>query len=106
MEDPNQDTDGDGLTDAQETVLGLDPNVSDAAFIAAVKSHPEYFGLHAVAEIQELRLTAPRLTRPTATSSAVGFDLQEWNNAWQTRESLLSTTPDTGAKGFFRLETP
>lgn len=41
----DQDTDGDGLTDAQEAVLGTDPMVSDAALFGAIRSNPDFFGL-------------------------------------------------------------
>ncbi|MCW1884845.1 thrombospondin type 3 repeat-containing protein [Luteolibacter flavescens] len=40
------DSDGDGLTDAQEAVLGLNPNVDDSALIAAIRANPGWFGLH------------------------------------------------------------
>jgi hypothetical protein len=48
------DTDGDGLTDAQEATLGLDPNVSDAAFIAALRANPGLAGVHSTDEIAEV----------------------------------------------------
>jgi len=49
------DSDGDGLTDAQEAVLGLDPNVPDTAFIAALRANPGFAGLHSTEEIAEVR---------------------------------------------------
>lgn len=48
---PLDDNDGDGLTNGQEETLGLDPEVSDAALIAAIRSHPHYFGLYDTAGI-------------------------------------------------------
>src|SRR5690606_23886809 len=39
------DSDGDGLTDAQEVALGLDPTVSDQALIEAIRANPELLGL-------------------------------------------------------------
>ena len=39
------DADGDGLTDAQELEVGLNPTVSDADLIQAIRDHPEFFGL-------------------------------------------------------------
>ncbi len=41
----DRDTDGDGLTDLQEIALGLDPTVSDAGLIQAIRENPEFFGL-------------------------------------------------------------
>ncbi len=42
---PGDDSDGDGLTNAQESVLGLDPAVSDASLVAAIRANPGFFGL-------------------------------------------------------------
>gem|GEM_PF-7108009 len=39
------DNDRDGLTNKQETELGLDPNRSDADLILAIRAHAEFFGL-------------------------------------------------------------
>lgn len=50
------DTDGDGLTDAQEATLGLDPNASDTAFIAALRANPGLAGVHSTEEIAEVHV--------------------------------------------------
>lgn len=47
----DDDADDDGLTDAQEAVLGTDPNVSDATLIAGIQAHPEWFDLYSAADI-------------------------------------------------------
>ena len=39
--DPNADTDNDGITDVRESVLGMNPAVSDASFIASVEIRGE-----------------------------------------------------------------
>lgn len=50
----DDDSDDDGLTDEQETVLGLDPNVSDAALIAGIQAHPDWFDLYSADGILDL----------------------------------------------------
>lgn len=40
------DRDGDGLTDEQEMLLGLNPDVSDYALVTAIRNHPDYFSLY------------------------------------------------------------
>jgi hypothetical protein len=50
----DNDPDHDGLTNAQEAVLGLNPNVSDAALIAGIQAHPDWFGLYTTAGILNL----------------------------------------------------
>lgn len=48
---PGTDSDGDGLADGEEAVLGLDPFVSDAALISAIQAHPDWFGLDSASGI-------------------------------------------------------
>lgn len=48
------DTDDDGLSDTQEAVLGLDPNVSDESLIAVIQAHPDWFGLYSASGIMDL----------------------------------------------------
>jgi hypothetical protein len=50
------DTDGDGLLDSQEIALGLDPNVSDAAFIAALRANPGWVALHSTDEVTDVSI--------------------------------------------------
>lgn len=40
------DSDGDGLSDAQEAVLGLNPGIDDSSLVAAIREHPDWFDLH------------------------------------------------------------
>lgn len=53
-EDP--DSDGDGLTDAQEAILGTDPHVPDTALIAAIRANPGWFDLHSDEEIADVKI--------------------------------------------------
>jgi hypothetical protein len=71
---PPADSDGDGLTDLQEQVLGLDPQVSNAALIAAIKSHPDYFDLFDDAGISAL--TQGGVILPQVGSEVVNFTIE------------------------------
>ncbi len=71
---PPGDSDGDGLTDVQEQVLGLDPQVSNAALIAAIQSHPDYFELFDASGI--LGLTQGGVVLPQTGIDAVNFTLE------------------------------
>ncbi len=71
---PPADFDGDGLTDLQEQVLGLDPQVSNAALIAAIKSHPDYFDLFDDAGI--LGLAQGGVVLPQTGAEVVNFTIE------------------------------
>jgi lysophospholipase L1-like esterase len=93
---PDDDRDGDGIPDVRELVLGLDPMVSDASFIAAVKNHPEYFDLHDKAEIFDLRISRPALMGTFDFSIQGGPD-------WSVLEDFRLGVPMDGERGFFRV---
>ena len=71
---PSSDSDGDGLTDVQEQVLGLDPQVSNAALIAAIKSHPDYFDLFDDAGI--IGLAQGGVILPQTGAEVVNFTIE------------------------------
>lgn len=96
----NDDSDGDGITDQRELILGLDPNVSDASFIQAVKDHPDFFSLHAPGEILDLRVSQPRFT----SALELDFSLEEGSGAfWEPIEDFLSPVPAGTDRGFYRI---
>lgn len=98
---PNEDSDEDGITDVRESILGMNPEVSDAAFIAAVKSNPEYFDLHSENEIQDLLVTQPFLSGSGAPSFNLGFSML--NSDWSVFEDFSLTIPGDVDRRFFRL---
>lgn len=104
------DTDGDGLTDGQETVLGLDPFVSNAALVAAIKANPGYFGLYNSAGM--LQLTNGGVVLPQTGNDPVGFtfEVQHSTNlsTWPPLETFTRSVVLPGGKNFLRvtLDTP
>jgi hypothetical protein len=97
--------DRDGLTNAQEAVLGLDPMVSDAALIAAIRAHPDYFGLHDAAGI--LTLGRGGVVLPQAGNDPVNLTLEVQQSAdltmWRGMQTFnRNVTPPSG-KNFVRV---
>ncbi len=83
------DADDDGLTDAQEAVLGLNPGVSDAALIAAIRNNPEFFGLHDAAGM--LALGGGGVMLPQTGGDPVNLTLEVQYSADLTRWYGLQT---------------
>ncbi len=98
---PNEDSDNDGITDVRESILGMNPVVSDAAFIAAVKSNPGYFDLHSETEIHDLLVTQPFLSGSGVPSFNLGFSML--NSDWSVFEDFTLTIPRDADRRFFRV---
>jgi hypothetical protein len=102
---PVVDSDGDGLTDSQEEVLGLDPNVSDADLIAAIKEHPDFLGLYDDAGI--LAQDKGGIIIPKADAEPVDFmfEVQESPNLidWQAIETYQRSIELPDGKNFLRV---
>jgi hypothetical protein len=100
------DTDLDGLTNSQEAVLGLDPNVSDAARIAAIRANSDWFSLHRDDEIRNMSIGGLTITPIDAQNLEYTFDIRDSSgNSTETVFAPLTTPPDDR---FLRLkiETP
>jgi lysophospholipase L1-like esterase len=98
---PDDDSDNDGITDVRESVLGMNPEVSNASFISAVKSHPEYFDLHSENEIHDLLVTRPVLSGTGAPSFDLGFSML--NSDWSVFEDFSLTVPRDADRRYFRV---
>jgi len=104
------DTDNDGLSDNEETVLGLDPLVSNAALIAGIQAHPSYFGLYDSAGI--LGLDNGGLVLPKGGSDPVSFTFEVQRSTtlvdWPVLETFTRSLPLPGNKNFLRVtfDTP
>lgn len=98
------DTDGDGISDLRELILGLDPVVSNSAFIGAVKEHPGFFSLHAPGEVQDLRITRPHLRPGNDAPFDLDFAVENGvGGLWVPAEEFLIPLPANGERGFYRI---
>lgn len=99
------DSDGDGLSDAQEAVLGLDPGVSDAGLIAAIQAHPDFFDLYDTAGI--LALGNGGVVQQKSGDDPVDFtfEVQHSGNliAWPTLETFNRSVLLPADKNFLRV---
>ncbi|MCW1926101.1 hypothetical protein OKA05_26315 [Luteolibacter arcticus] len=103
---PDPDTDGDGLLDSQEVVLGLDPNVSNAAFIAALRANAGWVALHTTDEIDGVSLGRVMLSPNGPANFDYSFEILDRQGL--TLETITRSLPLSGDKQFFRLnlDTP
>lgn len=99
------DSDGDGLSDAQEAVLGLDPNSSDAALIAAIQAHPEWFGLYSAEGILQLGNGGTIVQKSGNDPVGFTFEVQHSENllAWPVLETFNRSLVLPDGKNFLRL---
>lgn len=99
------DSDGDGLTDAQETVLGLNPNVSDAALIAGIQTHSSWFDLYTVSGIQGLANGGVVLSRAADDPVNLIFEIQQSENLsqWGVLETFNRQVELPSGKNFLRV---
>lgn len=104
------DTDGDGLTDGEEAVLGLDPFVSNAALIAAIQANPSYFGLYNSTSILGLGNGGVILPQVGTDPVNFTFEVQHSTNLtdWPALKTITRPVPLPGGKSFLRvtLDTP
>ena len=102
LSDPDADTDHDGMSDEREVTLGLDPYVSDAAFLSAVRQHPSYFGLFTEADIFDLHITRPVLFPSGPDAMQFGFSIRPGGSAASVADYALPVGT-AGPRGFFRV---
>lgn len=95
--DPYEDSDNDGMSDARETTLGLDPMVSNESFIAAVREHPAYFDLFTEDDIFDANLRKPLLSRTGPESFELAFSLDI------PAENFVLPLAKDGPRKFYRL---
>lgn len=99
------DSDDDGLTDSQEADLGMDPNVSDAALIAGIKAHPDWFGLHTASGILELGNGGVVLQQTSNDLVNFIFEVQQSENLtqWGALETFNRQVGLPSGKNFLRV---
>ena len=93
------DSDGDGMSDIRETILGLDPDLSNVSLIEGVRSHPDYFDLHDPSEILDLSLIAPSIFAPTDGSAHLQFALGPDGGAMEEFDTAIESSEE---RLFFR----
>ncbi len=103
-EDP--DTDGDGLTDAQEAILGTDPHIPDTELIAAIRANPHWFNLHSDGEITDVKIGG--ITLEPANPSTLNYHLPIKSNGGTILETIDRSLGIPPEKKFLRihLDTP
>lgn len=99
------DTDGDGLTDAQEIALGLDPNTSDAALIAGIQANPEWFGLFTDEGILSQGNGGIVIPADASGAVSVSVEVQESTNLtqWNLLEAFDRMIELSPGKNFLRV---
>jgi hypothetical protein len=102
---PVADADGDGLSDAQEAVLGLDPNVSNAALIASIKAHADWFNLYQTAGILALKNGGVVLAKTASDPVNFTFEVQHSGNlsSWPVLETFNRQVVLPDGKNFLRV---
>jgi hypothetical protein len=101
----DQDTDGDGLSNAREAVLGLDPNESDADLIAAIQAHPDWFDLYTTPGILGLGNGGVMIQRSAGEPVNFVFEVQQSENLtqWGVLETFNRQVELPSGKNFLRL---
>jgi hypothetical protein len=99
------DPDGDGLTNAQEAELGLNPAVSDAALIAAIKSNPDFFDLYDAADILALGRGGVVLAQTGNDPVNLTLEVQQSSNLaqWRGLQTFNRNVTPPAGKGFVRV---
>jgi hypothetical protein len=99
------DSDGDGLSDTQESALGLDPHVSNATLIDAIKAHPEWFGLYSNSGIMDLGNGGVILQKTGGNPVDLIFEVQHSENLtqWSALETINRIIDLPSGKNFLRV---
>ncbi len=101
----DDDSDDDGLTDSQEAILGLNPNLSDATLIAGIQAHPYWFGLHTASGILELGNGGLVLPQNSSDPVNLIFEVQQSENLtqWGALETFNRQVGLPSGKNFLRV---
>lgn len=99
------DSDGDGLSDAEEIVLGTDPYVSNAGLFAAIKSNPHYFGLYDANGIRQQTEGGVVIQKFGTSSVPFSLEIQQSENleSWPLVETITRSVTLPDGKNFLRV---
>jgi hypothetical protein len=92
--------------DSQEVALGLDPQVSDAAFIAALRANSAWVSLHSPDEIANVSLGRVTLSPVSPANFEYSFEILDRSGT--TLETITRSLSSSGDRRFIRLnlDTP
>ncbi len=104
----DQDSDGDGLTDAQEVLLGTDPFVSNAPLFEAVSANPQFFGLFASGNMIPPGKRGVVIPRGGGETVTLPLKVQQSSTllGWPVLESLTRRIGLPAGKNFLRVTLP
>lgn len=99
------DTDGDGISDARELMLGTDPLVSNAGLFSSIRSHPHFFDLHDAVSILQQKLGGIVIQKKQASSVPFSFEIQQSKDLlhWPHLETIFRTVELPDGKNFLRI---
>ena len=104
----SQDTDGDGMNDASESLLaafGFDWQVSQPSLVTTYYSNANAAGLYTAAQVQILNMDTPLLTKDTVSGLfKLTIGVQKTTNFNQPFVPFPMTLPQTGINGQGKLE--
>jgi hypothetical protein len=104
----SQDTDGDGMNDASESLLaalGFDWQVSQPSLVTAYYSNANVAGLYTAAQVQTLSVDTPLLTKDAMSGLfKLTIGVQKTTNLNQPFTPFPMTLPQTGINSQGKLE--
>ncbi len=102
---PDGDSDGDGLSDAQEAVLGTDPGEDNSALFAAIRAHPHFFGLYDAATILQQGQGGVIIPKGGSPSAGFSFEIQQSGDllTWPQVETISRSIELPEGRNFLRV---
>ncbi len=99
------DSDGDGLSDAEEAVLGTDPHVPNTELFAAIQAHPHFFGLYDSNTILQQGQGGVIIPKSGSSPVPFSFEIQQSENllTWPQVETISRLVELPEGKNFLRV---